>query len=130
MPKQRSKKQRVQAAFNVTKLHAIDALVMEDDVDKLKQGIKKDGTRLTVEGIRLQLSWHRRHDTAVPSKSEVNKLKKEGIFELLIAAVERRIANGGNFARITSTVIDEVDEDWEEQEQRDEADLMEIDQSC
>lgn len=104
----------------------MNGLEVEDNVEKLKQGIKKDGTRLTVEGMKLQLNWHRRHDKAVPSKSEVNKLKKGGILELLIAAVKRRIASGGHFAQVQDESTEDINEDWEEREERDEADLMDM----
>lgn len=52
----------------------LDALQLKLDVEALKNGLKATGQKIKVDEIRLQITWHRRHDGSIQSNEIISSL--------------------------------------------------------
>jgi hypothetical protein len=107
----------------------LDALLLELDVETLKNGLKSAGKKITVVDLRLQIAWHRRHDKHIGSKTKINELNKDGLLRELITIIKRlpddfcaddyRNIHPPQAAGVFRTL------EWDEVEDREDADMME-----
>ncbi|KAF8157109.1 hypothetical protein B0H34DRAFT_849024 [Crassisporium funariophilum] len=114
------------------RIAVLDALQLELDIETLTKGIKAGGKTLKVSDIRLQIAWHRRHDSKIPPKGEINKMNKPGLLQELIKIVKRLPAEFSAACFPESQPIQaeqdvsiSVGGDWEEVEDREDADMRE-----
>ncbi|KAF8869688.1 hypothetical protein BD779DRAFT_1614354 [Infundibulicybe gibba] len=64
---------------------ALDGIVPELDVEVIRNA----GGRFSVSQITSQINWHRRHDKHIPSKTVIQRMRKDDKLIQLIVAVER-----------------------------------------
>ncbi|KAF8059514.1 hypothetical protein FPV67DRAFT_1426248 [Lyophyllum atratum] len=106
----------------------LDALEIELDIGSLKQGKTSSGKNLTVDQIRLQINWHRRHDKNILSKTLISKMTKADALTQLIVAVTRYKSTAhtesASDCRLSPRESPEP-LDWEAVDDRDDADLEE-----
>ncbi|KAF8162375.1 hypothetical protein BJ912DRAFT_935453, partial [Pholiota molesta] len=112
---------------------ALNALQLELDIEKLTDGLKTTGKNIQkVNEIRLQMNWHRRHDSSIPSKTKINEMNKDGVLQELIKIIKRLPADfsAAQFQDIQPVQPEQHASiskgvDWEEAEDREDADMKE-----